>query len=59
MGLGLVISCVGEVTGAFGRRSGFEDWSDSIIDGLGGSLCGFTEPVFELREELLDRVQIG
>jgi hypothetical protein len=30
-----------------------------IVDGLGGSLCGFAQPVFELGEELLDRVQIG
>ena len=36
MSLGLVISCVGEVIGAFGRRNGFEYWSDSVIDGLSG-----------------------
>lgn len=30
-----------------------------MVDSLGGSLCGLTEPVFELGEELLDRVQIG
>jgi hypothetical protein len=59
MSLGLVIPGVGEVVGAFGRRDRIEDRSDRIVDGLGGSLCGFSEPVFELGEELLDRVQIG
>jgi hypothetical protein len=28
------------------------------VDGFGGSLSGFAQPVFEFGEELLDRVQI-
>jgi hypothetical protein len=59
MGLGLVISGVGKVICAFGWCDGVEDWTDRIADGLGGSLCGFSQPVFEFGEELFDRVQIG
>ena len=36
-----------------------ENWSDSLVDGLDGSLCGFAQPMLELGEELFDRVEIG
>jgi hypothetical protein len=29
------------------------------MDGLGGSLCGLAQPMFQFGEELFDRVQIG
>ena len=34
----------------------FSDLSPSCLD---GSLCGFSEQVFELGEDLIDRVQVG
>ena len=59
MGLGLVISGVGEVICALGWCDSVEERIDRIVDGLCGSLCGFSQLMFELGEELLDRVQIG
>lgn len=59
MGLGLIITGVGEVIGALDGRDGFEDRTDRIVDGLGGSLCGLAQPMFQFGEELFDRVQIG
>jgi hypothetical protein len=36
-----------------------EDLTDGVADGVGRSPCSLAKPVFELGEELLDRVQIG
>src|SRR5262249_50687666 len=52
----LVVSRVYEVVGAFRGCDGAQDWTDSVVDGFDGSLCGFAKPVLELGEELLDRV---
>jgi len=58
MGLDLVISGVSEVIYAFGGCDGVEDRTDCLVDGLGGSSNSFAKPMFDLREELFDRVEI-
>jgi hypothetical protein len=55
----VIIAGVKEVVCTFACCDGVEDWTDSIVDGLCGSHCGLAQPMFELGEELFDRVQIG
>jgi hypothetical protein len=54
-----VVSCVGEVVSAFLRGDEVEDAADGVADGVGGSRRGLAQEVFEFREELLDRVEVG
>src|SRR5215203_5416377 len=59
MNLRLSVPGVSEVIGAFVWGYGLEDRSESVADCVGFSGSGLSEPVLELREELLDGVQVG
>ena len=48
-----------EVVGAFAWGDGLEDLADGVAYGVLGSGGGLAQPVLELGEELLDRVQVG
>src|SRR6476619_1463236 len=58
MSLGPVVSCLGEVVAAFGCGDGVEDVGDRVADGFLGAGGGLSEPVLELGEEHLDRVEV-
>jgi hypothetical protein len=57
--LGLRVSCVFEVCGAFGWRVLGKDLAASLGDGLVGSRLGLSEQGLELGEDLLDGVEVG
>lgn len=57
--LDLIIACVSEVVLALLLRDSLEDVGDGVADGCLGSLGLLAQEVFDLGEELLDRVQIG
>ena len=54
----LRISCVSEVGGAFACGEAFEDIGGGVGDGVVGARFGFSQPIFEFREDLLDRVEV-
>ncbi len=58
MRLGSSVSRVGEISGAFGWREFIEQLADAFPSGFGRALCGFAQEVFELGEDLFDRVQV-
>jgi len=59
MSLGRSIPCLDEVVGALGFRDILEDAGDGIAYGVLGSGSGLAQPMLELGEEHLDRVQVG
>ena len=59
MFLGLPISGVCEVVGAFLGGEGVEQLADRSDDSFDGARCGVARQVLELGEDLFDRVQIG
>ena len=58
MRLGLCVSRVGEVVGAFVGGEAFEECSNTSPCCLMGPLGGFAHEMLELGEDLLDRVEI-
>jgi len=58
MNLGSSVSRVGEVVGAFLGGEGSEEFTDRCGRGFERSGCGLAQEVFELGEDLLDRIQI-
>ena len=59
MSLGLGIACLDKVVAALACGDGVEDVGDRGADGVRGAGCGLAEPMLELGEELLDRVEVG
>ena len=59
MSLGRSIPCLDEVVGALGFRDILEDAGDGVAYGVLGSGGGLAQPMLELGEEHLDRVQVG
>ena len=57
--LGLRVSCVVEVCGAFGGRVLGEDFAAGVGDRLVASRSRLSRQSFELGEDLLDRVEVG
>ena len=57
--LGLRVSCILNVGGAFFGAVLGEDFAAGVGDGFIGSRSGFSQQGFELREDLLDRIEIG
>src|SRR6478735_10501267 len=57
--LGLRVSCVLEVCGAFGGRVLSEDFAAGVGDRLVASRPDLSEQGFELGEDLLDGVEVG
>jgi hypothetical protein len=57
--LGLRVSCVLEVCGAFGGRVLGEDFAAGVGDGFVTSGPGLSQQSFELGEDLLDGVEVG
>jgi hypothetical protein len=57
--LGLRVSCVLEVCGAFGGRVLGEDFAAGVADGFGASRPDLSEQGLELGEDLLDGVEVG
>jgi Penicillin-insensitive murein endopeptidase len=57
--LGLRISCILEVCGAFGGRVLGEDFAAGVGDGFVSSRTGLSQQGLELGEHLLDRVEVG
>ena len=57
--LGLRVSCVLEVCGAFGRRVLGEDFAAGLGDRLVASRSRLSQQSFELGEDLLDRIEVG
>ena len=55
----LVIACFSEVVATFLRGERIEDLPDGVADGLDGSLGLLAQEMFELGEELFDRVEVG
>ena len=54
----LVISCVSDVSGAFGLGEVLEEISDAMPDVCDGPFAGFAQQGLELGEDHLDRVQV-
>jgi len=59
MSLGGGIAGLEEIVTALALGNGVEDVGDGVADGVLGPGGGLSEPVFELGEELLDRVEVG
>ena len=59
MNLGWRVSCVFEVVGAFLRGEGRQRLADGGADVVVGARLGLAQEVFELGEDLLDRVEVG
>ena len=57
--MGLRVSCVLEVCGAFGWRVLGEDFAAGIGDGFVSSRSDLSEQGLKLGEDLLDRIEIG
>jgi hypothetical protein len=57
--LGLRVSCVLEVCGAFGGRVLGEDFAAGVGDGFVSSRSDLSEQGLKLGEDLLDRIEIG
>src|SRR5947209_556123 len=57
--LSRTVSCVGEVGLAFVWKEAVEQSADSLPGRVKSPLCGLAQELFELGEDLLDRVEIG
>ena len=58
MSLGRSVSRLDEVVGTFAWGYAIEDVARGGAEGVGGARCGLAQPVLDLGEEHLDRVQV-
>jgi hypothetical protein len=58
MTLGRCISGLDKIVAALDCGDGFEDVADGVADGILAAGGGLAEPVLELGEKLLDRVEV-